>query len=53
MYCENCDKTWGTLSVIFSLISIVGGAMGDFGIGLILGLIGRVLGITWKRTEAK
>lgn len=45
--------TWGTLIVIFSVISIFGGAMGGFGIGLVLGLIGGVLAITWKPTETQ
>jgi hypothetical protein len=45
--------TWGTLIVIFSVLSIVGSAMGGFGIGLILGLIGGVLAITWKPTGTK
>jgi hypothetical protein len=45
--------TWGTLIVIFSVVSIFGGAMGGFGIGLVLGLIGGVLAITWKPTETQ
>jgi hypothetical protein len=45
--------TWGTLIVIFSVISIFGGAMGGFGIGLVLALIGGVLAITWKPTETQ
>ncbi len=44
--------TWGTLIVVFSVISIFGSA-GGFGVGLILGIIGGVLAITWKPTEAK
>ena len=44
--------TWGTLIVIFSVVSVFGG-MGGFGIGLILGLIGGILAITWKPPEAK
>jgi hypothetical protein len=43
--------TWGTLIVIFSVLSIFGSAMGGFGIGLILGLIGGILAITWKPTK--
>jgi hypothetical protein len=46
-------STWGTLIVIFSVLSIFGGAMGGFGIGLILGLIGGVLAITWKPTQTQ
>jgi hypothetical protein len=45
--------TWGTLIVIFSVLSIFGSAMGGFGIGLILGLIGGILAITWKSTRAQ
>jgi hypothetical protein len=39
---------WGTVIVIFSVLSIFGSAMGGFGVGLILGIIGGILGITWK-----
>ncbi len=46
-------STWGTLIIIFSVLSIFGGAMGGFGVGLVLGLIGGVLGITWKPTQTK
>lgn len=46
-------STWGTLIVIFSVLSIFGSAMGGFGIGLILGLIGGVLAITWKPTQTQ
>jgi hypothetical protein len=45
--------TWGTLVLIFSVISIFGSAMGGFGIGLILGIIGGILAITWKPPEKK
>ena len=45
--------TWGILIVLFSVLSIFGGAMGGFGIGLVLGLIGGVLAITWKPTQTK
>lgn len=44
--------TWGTLIVIFSVLSIFGGAAG-IGVGLILGIIGGILGITWKPLETK
>lgn len=46
-------STWGTLIIIFSVLSIFGSAMGGFGVGLILGLIGGILGITWKPTQSK
>ncbi len=45
--------TWGTLIVLFSVLSIFGGAMGGFGVGLILGLIGGVLALTWKPIETQ
>lgn len=45
--------TWGTLIIIFSALSIFGGAMGGLGVGLILGLIGGVLAVTWKPSGAK
>lgn len=44
-------STWGSLIVLFSVLSIFGGAMGGFGIGLVLGLIGGILAITWKPTK--
>ncbi|MCW4033547.1 MAG: DUF6114 domain-containing protein [Candidatus Bathyarchaeota archaeon] len=40
-------KTWGTLILIFSILSIFGG-MGGFGIGMILGIIGGALAISWS-----
>jgi len=42
-------STWGSLIILFSLFSIYGAAMGGFGIGLVLGLIGGILAVTWKR----
>ncbi len=41
-------STWGSVIVLFSVLSIFGSAMGGFGVGLVLGLIGGVLAITWK-----
>jgi len=41
-------RVCGTLIVVFSVLSIFGGAMGGLGIGLILGVIGGVIAITWK-----
>jgi len=41
-------NTWGIVILIFSVLSIFGGAMGGFGIGLILGIVGGILAITWK-----
>lgn len=46
-------STWGTLIVIFSVLSIFGSTMGGFGVGLILGIIGGILGITWKPPQTK
>ena len=43
-------STWGTVIVIFSVLSIFGSMMAGFGIGLILGLIGGILAIAWKRS---
>jgi hypothetical protein len=46
-------STWGILIIIFSVLSIFGSAMGGFGVGLILGLIGGILGVTWKPPQPK
>lgn len=43
--------TWGSLIVLFSVLSIFGSAMGGFGVGLVLGLVGGILAITWKPPE--
>lgn len=39
--------TWGSVIIVLSALSLVGG-MGGMGIGLILGLIGGILAITWS-----
>jgi hypothetical protein len=41
-------STWGTLIVIFSVLSIFGSMMAGFGVGLILGVIGGILAVSWK-----
>ena len=46
-------STWGMLILVFSVLSVFGSAMGGFGIGLILGLIGGILAITWKPTKVQ
>jgi len=43
-------QTWGTIILVFSLISLFG--MGGFFIGAILGFVGGILAITWKPTTA-
>jgi len=45
-------STWGILIVIFSVLSIFG-AMGGLGAGIILGVIGGVLALTWHPTKAQ
>jgi hypothetical protein len=39
---------WGLLILIFSVLSILGSAMAGFGVGLILGVLGGILALTWK-----
>ena len=46
-------STWGTLIIIFSALSIFGSMMAGFGIGLILGVVGGILAITWKPAQPK
>jgi len=41
-------STWGTLILVFSIVALFGGAMGGFGLGSILGIIGGILALTWK-----
>jgi len=45
--------TWGLVIVIFSALSIFGGAMAGLGIGFVLGLIGGILALTWKPPTAE
>jgi hypothetical protein len=46
-------STWGSVIVLFSVLSIFTSTMGGFGVGLILGIVGGVLGITWKPPETQ
>jgi len=46
-------STWGILILIFSVLSIFGSMMAGFGIGLILGVIGGILAVTWKPAQPK
>jgi hypothetical protein len=41
-------STWGMLIIVFSALSLVGGGMGGLGVGLVLGLVGGILAVTWK-----
>jgi hypothetical protein len=43
--------TWGVLILVFSVVSVFGSMMGGFGIGMLLGLIGGILAITWKPAQ--
>lgn len=43
-------KTWSTIGIILSVISLLV-AGGGFYVGFILGLIGGILGLTWKPPE--
>ena len=43
---------WGILIIIFSLLSVIG-AWGGFGIGLVLGVIGGVLALSWQAAPKK
>jgi len=40
--------TWGVVIVVFSALSVLGSMMGGFGVGVLLGLVGGILAITWK-----
>lgn len=40
-------STWGTLVLVFSIVSLFG--MGGFFFGAILGVVGGILALTWKK----
>ena len=40
-------STWGALILAFSIVSLFG--MGGFFVGAILGVVGGILALTWKR----
>ncbi|MCW4032415.1 MAG: hypothetical protein NWF08_03375 [Candidatus Bathyarchaeota archaeon] len=42
---RKCCIVWGTMILIFSIFSLVGGSMGGFLIGAILGIIGGALAL--------
>ena len=46
-------STWGMLIVVFSALSIFGGPMGGLGVGLVLGLVGGILAVTWKPKQTQ
>ena len=41
------SQLWGAIILAFSLVSILGG-MGGFIVGLVLGVVGGTLALTWK-----
>ena len=45
------NQVWGAIILAFSILSILGG-MGGFIVGLVLGLVGGVLGLTWRKPPA-
>jgi len=45
-------RTGSILVLIFSILSLFVGGRGGFIIGFILGLVGSILGLTWKPAEA-
>ncbi|MEM2045896.1 MAG: hypothetical protein QXO20_06960 [Candidatus Bathyarchaeia archaeon] len=44
-------KTGSIIVLIFSILSLFAGGTGGFVIGFILGLVGSILGLTWKPSE--
>jgi hypothetical protein len=54
LYHNPADHTkWGIVILIFSALSMYGSVMGGFGVGLILGIIGGILALTWKPPQSK
>jgi membrane associated rhomboid family serine protease len=47
MHEDPSNHAWSILVIVFSLLSFIGAA-GGFVIGAILGVVGGVLGLTWK-----
>jgi len=45
------SQLWGAIILAFSVVSILGG-MGGFLVGLVLGVVGGVLALTWKPLSA-
>lgn len=39
-------RNWSTIALIFSVLSLITG--GGFLVGFVLGLVGSILGLTWK-----
>ncbi len=44
-------KSWGTVILIVSIISLIG--LGGFFVGAILGIVGGVLALTWSASSAR
>lgn len=43
-------STWSTIIIVFSAISLVG-AQGGFLVGMVLGIVGGALGLSWRPSE--
>ena len=46
------SQLWGAIILAFSVVSIIGG-MGGFLVGLVLGVVGGVLALTWRAPAVK